>query len=345
MRKLLIVLLALAVSASLFAGGQSESGAKMGGYSVALLNASNDNSWRIIMEKNLQDAVDKYKAEGVVSKYVAYSANYDATLQSQQLDQLVNQGVDAVLINPVSATSLNPVIDKAIAKGIIIIGVDQTIQHPDAINVTNDQREYARKHVTWLVDQIGGKGKILQFNAVAGAPAAVEREEVYSAVLAKYPDIKVLAKVNHDWNLSKAKQLMTQLLTAHPDFDAILTQECTPAIIAALVEAGHPLPKAISGDESIQGLRVWAKYKYNSIMVENPPGIGADGLHVAVKLLQGGKIRPDALSNGNTLFVKPNLVITNDTRDQWVEKTKDLQEQDYINSVLTPQEVQERYFQ
>jgi hypothetical protein len=80
-------------------------------------------------------------------------------------------------------------------------------------------------------------------------------------------------------------------------------------------------------------------------MVENPPGIGADGLHVAVKLLQGEKIRPDALSNDNTLFVKPKLVITNDTRAEWVEKTKDLKDNDYINTVLTPEQVEEMYFE
>lgn len=339
MKRILVLLALVLAAASLFASGQEEGTAKSGGFSIALLDANNNNSWRIQMEKNMQKLIDGYKADGLVSKYVAFSANDEATVQSQQMDQLVNQGVDAILVNPVSATSLNPIIDKAIAKGILVVSIDSTIDHPQVINVTNDQYEYARIHVNWLVEQLGGTGDILQFNAIAGVPANDQRESVYKEVLAQHPGIHVLKTVYQGWNTSKAKQLMTSLLPAYPNFDAILTQETTPGIIAALVEAGHPLPKAINGDESIEGLRTWAKYKYNSIMVENPPGVGPNGLQIAVNLLQGKKLKPSVLVGGNTIMIKPTLVITNETRDEWVEKTKDLSDNDYIDHVMTPEEI------
>jgi ribose transport system substrate-binding protein len=239
MKRFLIVLLVLAVAVSAFAGGSKEKG-----FFIATLDSS-DNSWRTQMRNNMQAVIDEAKAKGLISKYVVYSANNDATLQSQQLDQLVNQGVNAVLINPVSATGLNPIIDKAVKKGIIVMGIDQTISHPKAYNFTNDQRMWGRLHAEFIVKALGGKGTILRFDGISGAPASDERAAEQDKVLAANPGIKVLKVVNHDWDQAKAKQLMSQLLVAYPDFDGILSQECVPGIYAALMDAKHKMPKPI----------------------------------------------------------------------------------------------------
>ncbi len=341
MKRITAVILFFAMAVMVFAAGSVETAEEGGGYRVALLNANNNNAWRIQFENNIQAKIDEYKEQGLVSEYSAFSANNEASVQSQQMEQLVNQGVDLILVNPVSSTSLNPIIDRAVQRGILVIAVDSTIDHPDVITVTNDQYNYAKLHVEWLLEQIDYSGKIIHFNAIAGVPANDERESIYEAYLARYPEVEVLATEYHGWNTSKAKQLMAGLLAAHPQIDAVLTQEATPGIVAAFVEAGRDFPQAISGDESIDGLRTWAEHDYNSIMVENPPAVGVHGLMIGVRLLGGQELDPAKLEDGNVIRLAQNLIITRDTRDEWVEKTAHLADNDYIDSVMTEEQVDE----
>lgn len=332
----------------------AENAAKTSGFNIALLDGTNGNAWRIQMEQNMQQVADKLKAQGTIAKYTVYEGNNDATTQAQQMEQLVNSGVDAIMINPVSATALAPVIDKAAAKGILIIAIDQHVSHPKVISLTTDQYEWAKIQAEWLAKQLGGKGNILQFDAIAGAPANDVRHQAYADVLVKYPDIKVLKQVNMDWDEGKAKQLMTQLLSAYPNFDAILCQDgAAVGILNALQEAKHPLPKAITSDEWIAYLRLWYDINQknpgnplNAVIVENPPGIGADGLMMAVNLLQGKKFKdgvlvsdPSDKANKNAVTIKPTLIITNDNMKEWYDKTKDKPDSYYIDSVLPQAEI------
>ncbi|MCL4514749.1 MAG: substrate-binding domain-containing protein [Firmicutes bacterium] len=350
----LVLLLTMVAAVSLALSVANAKDTKKNGFNVALLNGTNSNAWRLQMEQNMQTVANKYKAQGIIGKYSVFVANNDATTQAQQMQQLINSGVDAILINPVSATSLSPLIDKAVAKGILVMGIDQHISHPKVISVTTDQYAWAKIQAEWLAKQIDKKGNILQFDAIAGAPANDVRHQAYADVLARYPDIKVLKLVNMDWDEGKAKQLMTTLLSAYPNFDAILCQDgAAVGIINALQEAKHPLPKAITSDEWIAYLRLWHDLNQknpgkplNAIIVENPPGIGADGLQIVVRLLQGKKLKSGVLTsdpsdkgNKNAILIKPTLVITNANMEEWYEKTKDKPDTYYIDSVLSQKEI------
>jgi ribose transport system substrate-binding protein len=330
---------------------------KKSSFSIALLNGTNGNAWRVQMEQGMQKIVDDYKAKGIISKYSVFVANNDATTQAQQMQQLINSGVDAIIINPVSATALTPMIDRAAAKGILLMAIDQHITHPKVISITTDQYEWARIQAEWLAEQLNKKGTVLQFDALAGAPANDVRHQAYADVLAKYPDIKVLKQVNMDWDEGKAKQLMTTLLSAYPNFDAILCQDgAAVGIINALQEAKHEMPKAITSDEWIAYLRLWHDINQktpnalNAIIVENPPGIGADGIQIVVRLLQGKKLKDGVLTfdasdkaNKNSILIKPQVVITNKNMNEWYEKTKDKPDTYYIDSVLSAAQI-DKYF-
>lgn len=338
--------------------GQAEKTAKKSGFNIALLDGTNGNAWRIQMEQNMQQVADKLKSQGLISNYSVYEGNNDATTQAQQMEQLINSGVDAVLINPVSATAMAPVIDKAVSKGILVMAIDQHINHPKVISVTTDQYEWARIQAEWLAKQLNGKGDILQFDAMAGAPANEVRHQAFADVLAKYPGIKVLKQVNMDWDEGKAKQLMTSLLATYPKFDAILNQDgAAVGIINALQEAKHPLPKAMTSDEWIAYLRLWYDINQknpnnplNAIIVENPPGIGADALMIAVNMLQGKKLKDGVLTsdpsdkeNKNAILLKPTLIITNDNLKEWYDKTKDKPDTYYIDSVLSQADIDKMF--
>lgn len=329
------------------------------GFKMALLDGTNQNAWRTQCEDEMNQLADQLKTQGIITKYDTFVANNDPTLQAQQMEQLVNAGVDAIFINPVSATALTPVIEKAIAKNILVFGIDQHINHPKVISVTNDQYKWAQIQAEWLVKQINGKGNIFWFDAIKGAPASDIRSQAFKDVLDKNPGIKVLKQVNGDWDEGKGKQLMQQLISTFPEYDAVLTQDGNAVgILSAVQEAGKPLPKAITSDEIVQYIKLWHDIntknpdnKLNAIIVENPPGIGADAMKIAVRLLQGKKLKDSALTsdagdpgNKNALMITPELIITNDNLEEYYQKYKDANDNSYIDNILTDEQI-DQYFQ
>lgn len=320
------------------------------GISIALLNASNGNAWRAQMEEEMNVMVKDYMEQGLISNYVAYSANDDATTQSQQLSQIISAGnADVVIINPVSATSLNPVIDKALEAGIIVLGVDSVISHEGAVTLATDQYEWAKVQAELLAKVLEGKGNIVVYEAMAGNPASDTREKAFHDVLAQYPDIKVLKEVYHNWDEGEAKQLTTTMISTFPQIDGILNQDCSPGIMQGFEEAGADMPKVITSDGSVTYLNMWNDYNVNnpdkafdSIIVGNPPGIGCSAIKVAIRLSEGKEFKEDSLTDrdgGKALLLSPAPIITNENREEWVEKTKEVADAYTFTSVLTDEEV------
>lgn len=325
--------------------GDTQQG-KEQGISIALLNASNANAWRSQMEAEMNEAIEQYKKDGVIANYSVYSANDDATVQSSQLSQIVTAGkTDAVIINPVSATSLNPVIEKAVAAGIKVIGVDSIIGHKDVVTIATNQYKWAEIQAEFLAQKLGGKGDIIVYNAMAGVPSSDTREKAFDDVLAKYPDINVLKKVYHGWDEGEAKQLTTTMISTYANIDGILNQDCSPGIMQGFEEAGKDMPKVLTSDGSITYLNMWNDYNlknpdkaFESIIVANPPGMGIDAIKIAINLVQGKEFKEDSLieqEGGKAILLDPDPVITNENREEWVNKTKEMDNSYTFSSVLS----------
>ena len=96
-----------------------------GGFKVASHNAVIEgNPYRTVYEEQMTEAVEAAKKEGLISQYASFTSNNDPAVQSQQVEQTVNEGYDIIMVNPIAATGLDPIIDKALAAGITYINAD-----------------------------------------------------------------------------------------------------------------------------------------------------------------------------------------------------------------------------
>jgi ribose transport system substrate-binding protein len=317
---------------------------------IVFLEGTDSNSWRTQCENSMQKLADDYLSQGIIAKYKLMVANNDATTQIQQMEQAIQDKVDLILINPVTTTGLSATIDKAIAQGIVVMSLDQHISHPDVISVTNDQYKWAKIQVDWLVQQLGGKGKIYRMDAIQGAPASDIREKAFNDVLSQNPDITTIAQDYGFWDEGKGKQIMTQWLATDSNYDAVLCQDgLAVGILEAIEDAGLPYPKAITSDEYIQYLKKWKTINdsnpdspLNAIIVENPPSIGVLAMKIGVRLINGEALKDGALvsdpidpDNKNALFYDPTVVITNENLDQYYEMYKDADDSAYIDTDMT----------
>ncbi|MGB4405413.1 MAG: autoinducer 2 ABC transporter substrate-binding protein [Sphaerochaeta sp.] len=115
MKKLMILIaIVLMVVPMVFAAGQAE---KKTGYEIVVVPKDASNPWFVRMKVG----VDEYAKATGLNVYQKGTAQIDATLQAQLIQDLIAQGVDALCVVPVDLESLEPVLAQAKKAGIVVI--------------------------------------------------------------------------------------------------------------------------------------------------------------------------------------------------------------------------------
>lgn len=137
------------------------------------------------------------------------SANLDVSTQADQVDSMVNQGVDAIIVVPIQADSLAPQVATAKSKGIPLVAVNAALNNPDvAASVQPD--DVARRRAGNADDgrSSGQQGQRVILQGPLGQSGELDRTKGIEQVLAKYPGIKVLAKDTANWKRDEAVNKM-----------------------------------------------------------------------------------------------------------------------------------------
>ncbi|MDI3341490.1 MAG: substrate-binding domain-containing protein [Sphaerobacter sp.] len=326
------------------AGGKLPEGAP---FTIGVSNGFVGSEWRTQMIQDLQAVNADYMKAGLTKELVIESADTDVQGQIQQIRNLMNRGVNAIIVNPNSQTGLNAVIQEATDAGIVVIAVDQEISAPGAINVVIDQTEWARMSARWLAEQLGGKGKIVIVNGIAGHPANEARYNGVKEVLSQYPDIEVLNVVNANWDQATGQQKMSDLLASQPQIDGVWTQDGMALGVLQAIQAANPAKWPIVVGEARAGyMQLWHQIKQSrpdfvSYGVINPPGIGASGLRVAVELLSGKELKDDALKGPfkNSLYVPIPGVVDESNFDEEYQKIANQPASYVLDGIASPEEI------
>jgi ribose transport system substrate-binding protein len=305
--------------------------AAAGPFTIGISNGFVGSEWRTQMLQVLEEVNAEYKAEGLTTDLVVESADTDVQGQSQQIRNLINKGVDAIIINPNSQTGLNNVIKEAKDAGIVVIAIDQEVGAPEAINVVIDQTEWARMSAKWLVEQLGGQGNVVVINGIAGHPANEARYNGVKEIFAANPGIIVLNEANANWDQATGQQTMANLLAAQPDIDGVWTQDgMALGVLQALNSANPSAWPVVVGEARAGYMQLWSEVKqahpeFKSFGVVNPPGVAASGLRIAVELLSGKQLKADALKGpfSNSLYVPIPGTVSDENFQAEFDKIKD----------------------
>jgi ribose transport system substrate-binding protein len=297
---------------------QAQDGTCSGSYTIGVSNSFVGSEWRTQMIQNIEDAVAEFNAAGVEVELVIESADADVAGQQQQVQNLLNAGVDAIIINPGDQQALNFDLEEAVASGVVVIAVDQEIGAEGVYNVVIDQTEWARISARWLAEELGGEGDIVLIEGFVGHPANEARMAGVEEVLAEYPGINVVGRESGGWDQATGQQVMSDFLASLPNIDGVWTQDGMAFGVLSAIRTANPEMWPVTSGEARAGyLQLWNEVlaeqpDFRSIGVVNPPGVGADGVRVAMEILCGGSVGEAQLSGpfGNTLYVPIPYAVT-----------------------------------
>ncbi len=311
-------LTALACVAFLIAG--TAVFAKDKGFVIGFSNSYGGNTYRQTMEALFKKLADKMVADGTLKSYKMLQSNNNVATQVSQIESLVLEGVDAIIIDPGSASGLNGAIDKAVGAGIpVIIVNDGPVTSDKCYQILWDTDAMAANAVNHLAELLGKKGTIIEIRGLAGVPYDDAFHASAVKALSAYPNIKVVGSVYGEWTESVAQQQVTSILPGIKQIDGVLGQGGDEyGALQAFQAAGRKIPVIIGGNRG-NFLKWWSEQKakngYKSFSWAANPWSAGSSLYVAVDILRGVNV-PKTMT-------MPALDITQDMVDNFANLKAD----------------------
>ncbi len=242
-------------------------------------------------------------------------AGGDAAKQLQQVETFISQKVDAIIMQPQEQEACSPAIDKAKAAGIPIINCNSlTITEPDAYVGSNDS-ESAEIAMTYIAEQLGGKGNVLMMHGHPGQTAEVKRTEGAMDILAQNPDMTLLDEQTADWDRAEAMTLMENWIQAYGDqINAVFCQNDEMALGAlnALVQADKKDNVLVVGVDAIDdALQSVKDGKMDATVYQDCKGQAEGAIEAAYKLAKGESVEKEILI--------PFILVTTENVDEYLK--------------------------
>lgn len=259
------------------------------GYDIYFLG----NSWSVQLYQEFKwNAENMYKDDLDVT-YV--QSDNDVSKQIANLEDLIAQDVDVIITTPCDTTAINSTLEEAVDAGIKVVLLCATVDGDcyDSL-VTVDEKDFGATGAQWLVDQLDGKGNIVVLNGISGFSTNTLRYEGAQSVFEKYPDIKVLAAEDANWDYAAAKTVTTDLLATYPEIDGVWSQggAMTLGAIDSFNAAKRDLVP-MTGEDNNGYLKACINNNMEGIAVSKPTWLARVAIENAIKLMNGEDVKKD----------------------------------------------------
>lgn len=172
--------------------------------------------------------------EGV--EIVLLSADNNSTQQVNQVNNLITQGVDALIFTAQDATAAAAGVRAANQADIPVIAVDQKPEGDEgelATYIATDSVKAAEDLCTWMFEQMGGTGQIGILRGVLGSTAELQRSEGCQNAIDATPGIEVVAEQTANWDETEGYNAAQNMLQANPQMSAVFGESDAMALGAA----------------------------------------------------------------------------------------------------------------
>ncbi|MCK9287247.1 MAG: substrate-binding domain-containing protein [Sphaerochaetaceae bacterium] len=301
-KSIVVLMIAMLLTSVLFAQATAEKEEKISiGFSQVLL----DSPFYVA----LMDQAEK-TAEEMGVEFIYLDAQSNIQKQNNDILDLVNRGIDALIINPVDPDGVKPALERARQAGIPIIAVDRPVN--DKVDSFVGRENYAMGKIVGelAVELLGGKGKaqgkILELQGDAGGSVMMARRDGFHEAVDAEKGIVVVQSPYCEYIRSKAVSATQDLAQAHPDIDLIYGHNDDMALGGLQVmEQLRKKVFVVGVDGLMEAVKAIVDGRYNGTAMNDPAVLGRLAVETAIKLVNGEKV-PEYIDGGTNLIDKNN---------------------------------------
>jgi ribose transport system substrate-binding protein len=216
------------------------------------------NYWRRINRAEYEDEAKKCPN---ITEAAYADGEGNPQKQISDIQGLVAQHYDAIIITPDAGEAIFKAIKQASAAGVAVVLNDVGDSFPgvpgkDFVDAErNSAVQIGTTSAEWMVKALNGKGNVIVFGGTPGSTYTLDQFKGITAVLSKYPDIKILeGPVTTNWDPALAQKAASALIAKYPQIDGVFSETSGP--IRAFLAAGKPIP-AWAGQELNETSCLW----------------------------------------------------------------------------------------
>jgi ribose transport system substrate-binding protein len=217
-------------------------------YLIAYSQAELVNAWRVTNQKDMEE-----QAKNKNLKLVSIDANQDPSKQLADVENMLAQKPDCLIVSPLEADASAPVVDLADEAGVPLVIIDRNINvQPGTGKYMSEITQshvlsgklLAEKTVELLTEKYGeAKGNVVHVQGLAGASPVIDANKGWDEVMAKYPNIKVVATADAGFTKDGGLKVMEDFLQRFPagEIDVVRSDysDMTMGAVEAIKAAGR----------------------------------------------------------------------------------------------------------
>jgi ABC-type sugar transport system substrate-binding protein len=168
------------------------------------------------------------------------SANGDAGKQATQIRQLIDQGVNSLIINPVDSAAIKPTLDYAASKKVPVVSVDVAPTKGKVFMIVRaDNLLYGQSACKYITSHVKGSGHVAMLEGDLASINGLDRKNGFLACMKSHPNLKVVEYATK-WDTPTAVNDAKTALSTYSDLKGIYAHWSgpVPGIIGAEKAAG-----------------------------------------------------------------------------------------------------------
>ena len=258
------------------------SAASAAGEKIGLVVSTQNNPFFVTLKEG---AVQKANELGY--ELIVLDAQNDPSKELGNVEDLLVKGVDVLLINPTDSDAVVSSVRAANRSKIPVVTLDRAANGGKVVShVASDNVLGGEVAGNYIVEKLGGKGKVVELEGIPGTTAARDRGEGFNKAIAGKLD--VVAKQAADFDRTKGLTVMENILQAQPEINAVFAHNDEMALgaLKAIESSGRKNIIVVGFDATDDAVAAVKDGKLSATVAQKPAEIGAIGVEVAGKIIK-----------------------------------------------------------
>lgn len=262
--------------------------AKTEDITIGLAISTQSNPFFVTLKEGAEQAALAGEA-----KLITVDAQDDAAKQASSIEDLIQQKVDVIIINPTDSAAIVPAVESANAAGIPVITVDRASDGGDiTAHIASDNKAGGVLAAKFIAEQLGGSGKVVELEGIPGSSAARERGAGFNEEIAKSSGIEVAAKQPADFDRAKGMTVMENILQGDKDIKAVFAHNDEMALgaLKAIEAAGATGILVVGFDATDDATKEVFAGKMGATVAQKPDQMGILAVQTAIQIAKGESV-------------------------------------------------------
>lgn len=244
-------------------------------------------------------------AERLNAEIITFSAGEDADLQSEQILEMAELGVDAMLLNPVSDAVI-PALEEVSAMNIPVFTIDRSV-HSEAVvcHIASDNWAGGKMAGDYLAESLHRSGRVVEIRGTPESSAALERGHGFRDAMETYPAIEIVVSCDADFSRSLARDRFAGILEECSSIDGVFAHNDEMILGAAQAarQAGRTGILFVGFDAINEAVTAVEDGRLLATVAQKPAEMGRLGVETAIQFLSGQPV-PDSITVDLALIIR-----------------------------------------